>query len=1346
MNIVLMIRRRLQFVLNCLAFLLLLGFTQASAQICKPFDFNLAPNYQIGENPFAYTSADFNADGNTDVAVVNVQVNKFSILKGDGNGGFLPARVYTLSSSATAIAAADLNSDNKIDLIVGTSDLNKIAIYINDGQGGFLAPSVISPPNTFTQYYSFKTGDFNGDGKADLVASVNQQNKQLKIFLGDGQGNLNLTTTIAVAGDEATLAVGNINGDNIQDIVVAGGSAFVSRYISYIYGSPSANFAISFGFNVEEIAVGIKIVDLNNDSKNDLALAFLDQTTPTEHYIQPRFNDGFGSFTAGTKINLTYAFPPSDITTGDFTGDGIPDLGVALGSNGTSGMMAMVIPGRGDGNFLPARYWSIPPSRWMFADDANHDGKMDLIAIQGLFSSNNTISVLINKNNGFNAPPVILWGPNYIDAADFNNDNRKDLVSSWFTEFNQISTVDIAINDVTEELLETSGAETPAGLKMMKVGDFNGDGNADAVTAHTNNTAGKLGVYLGNGTGATGAAITTNVSAAFVNLIVGDFNNDGKDDVFAVDAGSRGFSMISNGNGTFSVAPNSPLTLQNSFLKLQKGDFNGDNKLDLIVSDGSVKLWLGDGTGQFTLSTVSIPSLGDVTVGDFNNDDKLDLAGFDAGNVKGLPGDGAGNFGQPFTVSITSTSQVRSLVNADFNLDGYDDLAYVTTLADTRNLVIVPGAQNGSWGAPIFYSVGGVGGYEAAIIATDFNGDNKPDIGFNTRASRGVIYNKSGATPCVSINDVTVTEGSGANVSANFAVTLSAASAQDVRVNYSLQGQSAAIGADVENVSGQLIIPAGQTSASISVAVAGDLIDEFDEIFTVNLSNPANASLQKSTGTGTIQDDDAEPTLTVADISANESQAFVFQVSLSAPSGKPISFRYTTADGTAVAGRDYGTMENTVNISQGASAANFQVFVTNENIHELNETFFVNFSNATNVTVSDTQAQATIVNDDQIPTLNFFGNSVQEGDTGTLNVVVSIQLSNPTYLPVTFNILTSDGTATSGRDYVASDTQVTIAAEQLTTTTTVQTLGDTINEPNETFNINVYNVSNATINIPQNSVSIFDDESIANDYDRDGKTDVAVFRPSDKTWYILYSQTGNFAALPYGLSDDIPVSGDYSGDGRTDLAVFRPSTGTWYTPIVNRTQQWGVAGDVPVHGDYDNDGRIDVAVFRPDTSSWYIRLSSNNSTVTVQWGVATDTPVPADYDGDGKTDVAVYRAETGVWYILRSTDGGYSAMQFGIATDKAVPADYDGDGRADVAVFRDGVWYVFRSSDNDVTVFQFGASGDKPVPGNYDGDNKTDFAVYRAGVWWIWLSSTGTYVTKQFGLADDIPIPFVSNN
>ena len=258
------------------------------------------------------------------------------------------------------------------------------------------------------------------------------------------------------------------------------------------------------------------------------------------------------------------------------------------------------------------------------------------------------------------------------------------------------------------------------------------------------------------------------------------------------------------------------------------------------------------------------------------------------------------------------------------------------------------------------------------------------------------------------------------------------------------------------------------------------------------------------------------------------------------------------------------------------------------------------------------------------------------------------------------------------------------------------------------------------------------DRAVPGDYDGDGRTDLAVYRPSNGVWFVNSSTAGAIAIQWGNAADDVAVPGDYDGDGRTDLAVYRPSGGTWHivhsSTGAGTTIAWGnAADDIAVPADYDGDGKTNVAVFRPSTGTWVILNSATGTAAILQWGTQGDLPVPGDYNGDGQIDVAVFRPSTGIWYV-QGTDGAGVGIPWGSTDDIPVQGDYDGDGATDIAVFRpsDSTWYVRSIIPGTAATVPWGVAADIPVPGDYNGDAITDIAVFRPSnaTWYLLLSGS----------------------
>lgn len=171
--------------------------------------------------------------------------------------------------------------------------------------------------------------------------------------------------------------------------------------------------------------------------------------------------------------------------------------------------------------------------------------------------------------------------------------------------------------------------------------------------------------------------------------------------------------------------------------------------------------------------------------------------------------------------------------------------------------------------------------------------------------------------------------------------------------------------------------------------------------------------------------------------------------------------------------------------------------------------------------------------------------------------------------------------------------------------------------------------------------------------------------PGGKLLILGGTFSDSFISLVRLNLDPTPTqSGDFDGDGFSDYAIFRPSTAEWFIlrSLDNTVQiaTFGLTGDVPMDGDFDGDGRGDFAVYRPSAGQWWINRSSTGATIAFQFGTSTDRAVPGDYDKDGKTDVGLFRPSTGEWLILRSSSGGTTFFGFPFGQNGDIPITRQG--------------------------------------------------------------------------------------
>ena len=342
--------------------------------------------------------------------------------------------------------------------------------------------------------------------------------------------------------------------------------------------------------------------------------------------------------------------------------------------------------------------------------------------------------------------------------------------------------------------------------------------------------------------------------------------------------------------------------------------------------------------------------------------------------------------------------------------------------------------------------------------------------------------------PNLSIGDVTVAEGNSGTTNAQFTVSLSAVSGRNISVQYATSAGSAQASADFTTTSGTLNIPAGQPSAVISVPVVGDLIDEDAETFTVSLNNASNAGIATSTATGTINDDDNPPVLSIAGGAVGEGNsgiaAIPFAVNLSVASSKTVTVNYATANGTAVAPGDYTAIPSTqLTFNPGEVTRNVDVVVQGDTLDEANETLTVGLSGPTNASLSaESTGTGTITDDDPQPSLSInSAANVTEGDSGTVSAAFTVTLSAPSGQNVTVNYATANATAVAPGDYTAiPSTQLTFTPGQTSNSFTVAVQGDTLDEADETFTVNLSGAANANIANGTSTRTILDDDPLPN--------------------------------------------------------------------------------------------------------------------------------------------------------------------------------------------------------------------------------------------------------------------------
>jgi FG-GAP-like repeat/Bacterial Ig-like domain (group 3) len=800
--------------------------------------FVIAGTASTGTGPNSIAVGDFNGDGNADLAVTNQFSSSVTILLGNGAGVFTPVGASPATDSFPySVAVGDFNGDGKQDLAVANYFGYDVTVLLGNGDGTFTPTP--SSPGTGIYPDWVAVGDFNGDGKQDL-AVTNQFSKTVTLLLGDGKGDFTPTSTSPATGtNPQSVAIGDFNGDGIDDLAVANPN---DNTVSILLGKGDGTFPktqlVTFPSGTAPNSVAV--ADLNGDGLNDVVVAgsgnstvniALNNTTTTApatatgvivpgsggHSVFASYlgNSAYGTSTSssialaativptttlltvlpagnpavGETISLIATISPPSFDTLQPTG-----IVLFLDDNTLKGIVP-IVPGEptifgytlttGGKHSLTASYGGDTNFNFSISSPAvvnvvNPTSSSTTLTLSSTSVDKGTILALtahVTSGGKPVAQGAVTFGicpvgacespdPTTLGTVQLNSKGTAVLKTALAVGVHDIYAFFVGTNDVltsgsgTQKVTVTGTLPSSTTLSATGVagnytlnGTVHGDWPPPSGTVSFVDTSNKNLVLATGGLSPSIPSFTqssTAVGLAPAAIAVGDFNGDGKLDMAVADAkGNSVTILLGNGNGTFTRDSSAiPGTVALSTpISVVAADFNDDGNLDLAVlnrGSNTVTILQGAGNGTFTLksthATGNMPY--QVVAADFNRDGKLDLAitNYSDSTVTILLGNGDGTF-SPGPQTLSASGPV-GLVAADFNGDGQMDLAVAALFANS--VIVFLGDGDGTFVGLPFPT--GTTPYYLAVA--DFNLDGRPDLAITNdfESSITVLVNTGGGS------------------------------------------------------------------------------------------------------------------------------------------------------------------------------------------------------------------------------------------------------------------------------------------------------------------------------------------------------------------------------------------------------------------------------------------------------------------------------------------------------------------------------------------------------------------------------------------------------------------------